>query len=46
VEYTPTVGTNDDVAAFTRLIAAELNDLIRRFPDQWLVFRGAWQEKP
>ncbi len=46
VELTPTTEPNGDVAALTRLIAVELNDLIRRFPDQWLVFRGAWQDKP
>jgi len=46
VEFTPTGDTNADVTAFTRLIAAELNDLIRRFPDQWLVFNAGWQQKP
>jgi lauroyl/myristoyl acyltransferase len=46
VKFTPTADANGDVAALTRLIAAEQNELIRRFPDQWLVFRGAWQQQP
>jgi lauroyl/myristoyl acyltransferase len=46
VEFTPTGDANADVTAFARRIAAELNDLIRRFPDQWLVFNAAWQQKP
>ncbi len=46
LDFTQTGNMDADVAAFTRLIAAELNELIRLFPDQWLVFRGAWQEKP
>lgn len=46
VDFTPTGDASCDVAALTRLIAAELNDLIRRFPDQWLVFKGAWQQQP
>jgi lauroyl/myristoyl acyltransferase len=35
-----------DVTVYTGLIAAEINDLIRRFPDQWLVFNARWQQKP
>ena len=46
LEFTPTGDPNAEVTALTCLIAAELNDLIRRFPDQWLVFNGAWQQKP
>ena len=46
VEFTPTGDTNADVTALTRLIADEISDLIRRVPDQWLVFNGAWQQKP
>jgi KDO2-lipid IV(A) lauroyltransferase len=46
LDFAPTGNKDADVAAFTRLIAAELNELIRRFPDQWLVFRGAWQQQP
>jgi KDO2-lipid IV(A) lauroyltransferase len=44
LDFTPTGDTSADVTAFTCLIADELNDLIRRFPDQWLVFNGAWQQ--
>jgi lauroyl/myristoyl acyltransferase len=46
LEFTPTGDMDGAVAALTRLIAAEINDLIRRFPDQWLVFNAKWQEKP
>jgi KDO2-lipid IV(A) lauroyltransferase len=46
LEFTPTGDTDADVTALTCLIAAEINDLIRRFPDQWLVFRAGWQQKP
>jgi KDO2-lipid IV(A) lauroyltransferase len=46
LEFTPTGDEEADVASFTGLIAAEINDLIRRFPDQWLVFDARWQPKP
>lgn len=45
VRFSPTGNTDADVSAFTRLMAAELNDIIRRFPDQWLVFRADWQQR-
>jgi len=45
VEFTPTGNLDEDVPALVRLMAAELNSLISRFPDQWLVFRAGWQEK-
>ncbi|MBM3330842.1 hypothetical protein FJY68_03190 [candidate division WOR-3 bacterium] len=46
VEFAPTGDTNADVKAFTGLIASEINDLIRRFPDQWLVFKAGWKTQP
>jgi KDO2-lipid IV(A) lauroyltransferase len=46
LEFTPTGDMDADVTAFTCLIASEINDLIRRFPDQWLVFKAGWQQKP
>jgi lauroyl/myristoyl acyltransferase len=46
LEFSPAGNANEDVAALVRLIAAELNDMIRRFPDQWLVFKAGWREKP
>jgi lauroyl/myristoyl acyltransferase len=46
LDFTPTGNTDADVAAFAQQIAAELNDLIRRFPDQWLVFSAGWQPRP
>jgi Kdo2-lipid IVA lauroyltransferase/acyltransferase len=46
LDFTPTGDMDADVNALTCLIAAEINDLIRRFPDQWLVFNAKWQQKP
>jgi len=46
LEFTPTGNADADVPALTGVIANELNDLIRRFPDQWLVFKAGWQQKP
>lgn len=46
LDFTPTGNMDADVTALTRLIAAEINNLIRRFPDQWLVFNAKWQQKP
>ncbi len=46
LEFAPTGDIDADIDAFARQIAAELNDLIRRFPDQWLVFKAGWQPKP
>jgi KDO2-lipid IV(A) lauroyltransferase len=46
LEFIPTGDTNADVTALTCLIAAELNDIVRRFPDQWLVFRADWRDNP
>ena len=46
LDFTPIGNMDADATALTRLIASEINDLIRRFPDQWLVFRAGWQQKP
>ena len=46
LEFTPTGDMDADVTSFTGRMAAELNDLISRFPDQWLVFSAGWQQKP
>ena len=46
LEFTPTGDMDADVTAFTGRIATEINDLIRKFPDQWLVFNGDWQQRP
>jgi KDO2-lipid IV(A) lauroyltransferase len=42
--FESTGNADADVAAFTRLIATRLNELIARYPDQWLVFKAGWQE--
>jgi KDO2-lipid IV(A) lauroyltransferase len=46
LHFTPTGDMNADVSAFTIQIADALNGIIRKHPDQWLVFNGAWQQKP
>ncbi|MBN2466149.1 hypothetical protein JXD38_11065, partial [candidate division WOR-3 bacterium] len=46
LEFTPTGNRDADVDAFTRAIAAALHDVIRRYPDQWLVFDASWQQQP
>jgi KDO2-lipid IV(A) lauroyltransferase len=43
LKYEPTGNLDDDILAFTRLIAEELNRLIARYPEQWLVFNAGWQ---
>jgi len=43
LQFRPTGDMDADIAAFTRLIAVELNRLIARYPDQWLVFNAGWQ---
>jgi len=46
LHFTPTGDMNADVSAFTMEMADALNGIIREHPDQWLVFNGAWQQKP
>jgi len=46
LEFTPSGDLDADVSAFTMKIADALNDIIREHPDQWLVFKAGWQEKP
>lgn len=46
IYFTPTGDMNADVSTFTGEIADALNNIIREHPDQWLVFNGAWQQKP
>jgi len=41
--FQPTGNNDQDVVAFTQLIAARLNELIARYPDQWLVLRPDWR---
>jgi KDO2-lipid IV(A) lauroyltransferase len=43
IEFSPSGDTTADIDRLTRLIADSLNRLIARFPDQWPVFRAAWQ---
>jgi KDO2-lipid IV(A) lauroyltransferase len=40
--YSATGSMDVDVPALTRHIAERLNQMIARFPDQWLVFKAGW----
>jgi KDO2-lipid IV(A) lauroyltransferase len=46
LEFTPSGDMDADVSAFTRAIADAVNGMIRKHPDQWLVFNAGWQQKP
>ncbi len=46
LEFTPSGDVKADVPAFTRVIADAVNGMIRKYPDQWLVFNADWQHKP
>jgi len=46
IEFQPSGELEKDVPALTGIIARRLNELIARYPDQWLVFRAGWREKP
>jgi KDO2-lipid IV(A) lauroyltransferase len=43
LNFSPTGNYETDIPAFTRIIAEELNGLISRYPDQWLVFNPGWR---
>lgn len=43
LEFKPSGDTDADILALTRQISEELNSLIARYPDQWLVFNAGWQ---
>lgn len=43
LEYHPTGEMSRDVEAYTQIIAHELNQLIAKHPEQWLVFNAGWQ---
>ncbi|MEO0071642.1 MAG: lysophospholipid acyltransferase family protein [candidate division WOR-3 bacterium] len=42
-DFHPTGNLEDDIVNLTRLIAQRINEIIRRYPDQWLVFKAEWQ---
>ena len=46
LDFTPIGNTDTDVPALTRLVADHMNRMIGRFPDQWLVFKAGWRQKP
>jgi Kdo2-lipid IVA lauroyltransferase/acyltransferase len=46
LEFVPTGDMDVDVPAYTRSIAAAVNEMIRKHADQWLVFNTGWQQKP
>lgn len=43
IEFQATGDMDTDINNLTSLIAFRLNELIRRYPDQWLVFNANWQ---
>lgn len=43
IEFTPTGDLTRDVDELTWIVAARINRVLARYPDQWLVFRGGWQ---
>jgi lauroyl/myristoyl acyltransferase len=42
VHYEPTGETEHDVRALTQALFAHLEQLVRRHPDQWYIFRHLW----
>lgn len=43
IDFHPAGNLKEDIVNLTRIIARELNEFIRRYPDQWLVFKAEWQ---
>lgn len=43
LEFTPSGDSAADVDRLTGIIATQLNRLIARYPEQWLVFNAGWQ---
>ncbi len=43
IEFTPTNDLDQDIVNLTKIIAQRLNEIIRMYPDQWLVFNANWQ---
>lgn len=42
-EFEPTGNMSRDVDELTGIVAACINAMLARYPDQWLVFQGGWQ---
>ncbi|MGQ9707295.1 MAG: lysophospholipid acyltransferase family protein [bacterium] len=43
LEFQSTGNMDTDIKSLTNLIAYRLNEIIKRYPDQWLVFNASWQ---
>ncbi len=43
LEFQATNNMESDIIKLTHLIARRLNEIISRYPDQWLVFNADWQ---
>ncbi|MGQ9678475.1 MAG: lysophospholipid acyltransferase family protein [bacterium] len=43
IEFKPTGDINFDITSLTQIIAQKLNQIIKKYPDQWLVFNAGWQ---
>jgi len=46
VSFTPTGDEEADVRALTQAIVRRLEELLRRYPDQWYMFRRMWPDRP
>jgi len=43
IDFKPSGNMTKDISDFTHIIADSLNEVIGRYPDQWLAFRADWQ---
>lgn len=43
IEFNPTGEIDLDIVFLTQIIADKLNQIIKQYPDQWLVFNASWK---
>lgn len=43
IEFNPTGDLDADIVSLTQIIAQNLNQIIKQYPEQWLVFNAGWQ---
>lgn len=43
IDFHPTGNIENDIVALTNILAKRINEIINRYPDQWLVFNAGWQ---
>lgn len=44
IEYTPTKNNDEDMKVLTKKIVTVIENIIRRYPEQWFMFREFWSE--